>query len=98
MLGIQIMGVAFGLGMLYITLLYSRRNQLRKGEHAVWSLLWLAVITVSLFPQALQTVTDTLHFNRTLDLLMVCSIIFVLGISFYVYSVTRKTEQRMEEL
>ena len=98
MLAIQIIGVIFGLGMLYVTVLYSRRNQLNKGEYFVWSMLWILAILISVFPQALQTVTETLHFNRTLDMLMVGSIIFVVGISFYVYTIVRRTEQRVEEL
>ncbi|MBS3175834.1 DUF2304 domain-containing protein [Candidatus Woesearchaeota archaeon] len=98
MLGIQIIGIVFGLFMMYLTFLYSKRNELTKNEQALWMLIWLVVIGVALFPQALQTVTETLRFNRTLDLLMVGSIVFVVSISFYTYSIVRKTERKMEEL
>lgn len=98
MLAVQIVGIIFGLVMLYLTLLYKKRKELNATEQVIWSSTWIMITLLALFPQVLDTATATFEFNRTLDLLVVAGILFVVGVSFYTYSVVRKTQEKVEKL
>ena len=98
MLTIQIVGIAFGFVMLYLTMLYAKRNELSRAEQFAWSAVWILIMVFALFPQVLTTVTETMQFDRTLDLLVVSGVLFVVTISFYTYLLVRKNQKKVEKL
>jgi len=98
-IGIQIFGILFGLFMLYLTYLYQKKRQLTTREWGFWSVLWIFFIILSLIPSSLDfLVKDILQMGRTLDFLIVIGFMFLIGISFYNYSIVRRTEKRVEEI
>ena len=97
-LGIQIVGVLFALFMLYLTFLHKKRNEFKTAEYVLWAVFWLAFMFISLFPTSLNFIVATLHMSRALDLLVIGGFLFVILISFYTYSITRKTQNKVEDL
>ncbi|MFH0979319.1 MAG: DUF2304 domain-containing protein [Candidatus Woesearchaeota archaeon] len=97
--GIQILGMLFGLFMLYITFLYRKRSQITFRESLFWSVLWLFFFALSLFPTSLNfIVRDVLRMQRPLDFFIILGFMFLIGISFYNYSIVRKNEKRIGEI
>lgn len=97
-LGIQIVGILFGFFMMYYTFLHYKRREFRKSEYAIWLILWAIFIIVTIFPGVLDPIVRSLSFARTLDFFIIVAFIFLTGISFYMYTITRKNENRIEQI
>lgn len=98
-LGIQILGVLFGLFMIYLTFLNSKRGEFTFKEWAFWSLLWVGFIFVTLFPSSLNfAVKGFFKLKRPLDFYIIIGFMFLTGAVFYTYSVVRKNQKRLEIL
>lgn len=97
--GIQIVGILFGLLMLYMTFLYQKRKQLSSKEALFWSVLWIFFMIIALFPSSLDfLVKGVLNMNRPLDFLIILGFMFLIGVTFYNYSAVKKNERRTEEI
>ena len=97
--GIQILGLLFGLFMLYITYLYRKRRELSNTEWLFWSALWLVFIILSLVPTSLDfIVKDVLNMSRPLDFLIIMGFMFLIGTNFYTYSLARKNRKQVEAI
>lgn len=97
-LGIQILGVLFALFMLYLTFLHKKRKEFKTTEYVLWVIFWLIFMFISLFPTSLNFIVKSLHISRSLDLLVIVGFLFVILIGFYTYTITRKTQYKVEEL
>jgi len=97
-LGIQILGVIFGLFMLYITFLNLKRKEYDAKEFGVWLFVWLFFLLFTIFPQILDKIADPLSLIRTFDLLVVMGMLFVIGISYYNYTITRHTQRKLDKV
>jgi len=97
-LGIQIVGALFGLIMLYITFLNLKRKEYDVKEFVLWLGVWVFFLFFTIFPKVLDKITKPLSISRKLDLLIIAGMLFVIGLSYYNYSITRKTERRMEQV
>ena len=97
-LGVQLLGVLFGLFMIYLTFLYRKRKELDQKESAVWFIMWAIFIAISLFPGILSPIVRSLSFARTMDMLVIMGFMVVIGIGFYNYHVLRNTQKKVEEI
>lgn len=97
-LGIQLIGMIFGLGILYISFISFKKREFTLNEWGFWTLLGTAFIIVTLFPGILDPIVESLNIARTMDLLIVLGFMFLTGATFYIYTVARKTQKNMEEL
>ncbi|MFH2027621.1 MAG: DUF2304 domain-containing protein [Nanoarchaeota archaeon] len=99
MLGVQIVGILFGLFMLYITFLNGKRKEFNSKEGVFWIIAWAAFILLVIFPNALDIVArNILNISRTLDFLIILGFMFIIGISFYNYLAIRKTQNKIEKI
>jgi len=97
--GIQILGILFGLFMIYLTFLYQKRKELTTRESLVWSIIWIAFLLLSLAPNSLNLfVKGVLNMQRPLDFLIILGFMFLIGTSFYNYSAIKRNERRLEEI
>jgi hypothetical protein len=97
--GIQILGLLFGLFMLYVSFLYYKRKELKAMEWGFWSLLWLVFIGLALLPGSLDfVVKDVLEMQRPLDFLIILGFMFLIGVTFYNYHLTKKTQAKVEDI
>ena len=99
MLGIQTLGLFFGLFMIYLTFLNSKRREFTLKEWAFWSFLWLGFMFVTLFPNSLDFfVKGVLKLKRPLDFFIIIGFMFLTGAVFYTYTVVRKNQKRIETI
>jgi hypothetical protein len=97
--GIQILGILFGLFMIYLTYIYQKRRELSAKEGLFWSALWVAFVLISVVPSALNfLVKDVLSMSRPLDFLIIVGFMFLIGVTFYNYRSLKRSERRLEEI
>ena len=99
LLGIQLLGVLFGLLMVYLTFLHHKRREFTVKEGVVWFVMWMGFMFIALFPNALNfLVKDILQLSRPLDFFIICGFMFLIGVSFYSYTIMRSTQNKVEEV
>ena len=97
-LGIQIIGTLFGFFIMYYTFLQYKRKEFKTAEYVFWLIVWALFIAVTIFPNILDPIVKTFSFARTLDLFIIVAFIFLTGILFYIYSITRKNQNMIEQI
>jgi hypothetical protein len=97
-LGIQILGIVFAVGLMYITFLNFKRKEMGPGEFVFWGILWLLFIYVVLFPYSLSFIADTLNLVRLLDLFTIAALMFIVALTFYNYLMNMRTMKKMERV
>ena len=96
--GIQILGIIFGLVMLYFTFYYHKRKDFSKIDVFLWFLIWSSFIFVILLPKTVEWLIEPLHIIRVLDLLIIVSILTLFAIVFFMYWINRSNEKKIDEL
>jgi len=97
-LGIQIIGVLFALFMMYLTFLHSKRREFTFKEWSFWTIVWLVFLILTLQPRILDPVVAKIGVGRKLDLFIIVGFIFLIGISFYNYTLVRKNQKKIEKI
>jgi hypothetical protein len=95
MTGIQLVTIAVALLMLFITYTALRRHELRTYEYAIWTLIWLGLLFVSLFPDLLRGIIGPLHVIRLLDLVTIVGLLVIGVLVFSLNRVLRRLEDRV---
>lgn len=95
-LGIQIAGFLFGLFMIYYSFLNYKRKEFSVKEFSFWLVLWISFIIITMFPFILDPIAKTFSFFRTLDLLVISGLLFLITTIFYTYIITRKNQKQLE--
>ena len=68
---IQLLGLLFGLLMLYFTFLHYKRNEFKIETFLFWALLWVVYILMVIYPTSLDFFVEQLKFGRRLDFFIV---------------------------
>ena len=97
-LGIQIIGILFCLVMVYLTFLYYKRNEFGAGAFFGWILLWLGFGFVIIFPKIVDVFLKPLNIVRALDFFMVIGFLILFGVVFYLYTIVKRNNKKVEEL
>ncbi len=97
-LGIQILGILFGIFMIYYTFLHHKRGELTIKEYSFWIVLWILFIILTLFPTVLKPLVRSIGFARTMDFFIVAGFMFLIGSLFYTYLLVRGNQKRLEEI
>ncbi len=97
-LGIQIMGLLFGVFMLYYSFLHFKRQLFTKKELAFWGIVWIIFLIVTLFPGTIEFIIKPFAFARSFDVYIVAGFLFLVGITFYNYTLTRKNQKQIEKV
>ncbi len=95
-LGVQIVGILFGLFMAYYTFLNYKRKEIKVNEFVVWMLGWLSFIVLTMFPNSLDFAAKTLNISRTLDFLTILGFLVLLLLTYHNYFVTKKNQKKIE--
>ena len=96
--GIQVIGLIFGLGILYLTYVYRKRGDFTKKEFLVWGLLWFGFVILVIFPSTTNIVLESLNVKRSMDLFTIMGMIGLFGITFYIYDVLRKEQRKSQNI
>lgn len=103
-LGVQLIGIIFGLIFIYLTFLNKKRNELTDSEALFWMFIWGGLIIVSIFAQSIFgnflniLVKDILKMARILDFFIIIAFLIIFGILFYMFVITKRTQNRVEKL
>lgn len=98
MLGIQLIGIIFALGLLYASYTNLKKKSFTINEYLFWSVISIAIIVSALFPSIFNPIIETLSFKRTLDFLTVIGFLFLIAGLMYLYVVVRNLNTRLERL
>jgi hypothetical protein len=98
LIGIQIIGVLFGVFMMYYTFLHYKRKEFTIKEYGFWMVLWAVFILVTLYPGVLDPVLESLSIARALDFFIIVGFLFLIGVIFYTYTIVRKSQKKIEEI
>lgn len=99
MLGIQIVGIFFGIFMLYLSFLSFKRREFNNGEYLFWIASWVVLIFLTLFPKSLDfLVKKVLSMNRPLDFFIVLGFLFLIFLTFFNYTLIKKNQERIERV
>jgi len=95
MSGIQLITIAVALLMLFITYTALRRHELRTYEYAIWTVIWLGLLFVSVFPGVLRGIIGPLNVIRVLDLVTIVGLLVIGVLVFSFNRVLRQLENRV---
>ena len=95
---IQLLGLLFGLLMLYFTFLHYKRNEFKIETFLFWALLWVVYILMVIYPTSLDFFVEQLKFGRRLDFFIVFGFLFMVALVYYNYLCIHKTKRKMEIL
>jgi len=98
LLGIQILGILFGLFMLYISFINYKRKEFTIKEFSFWLVLWISFIIVTLIPGLLDFFVENLKLSRTMDLFIILGFMFLIGALFYTYTIVRRNQKKLEDI
>lgn len=96
--GVQIVGIIFACFMIYLTFLYYKRGDYVTRDFFMWLIAWLIVILILIFPQVIYGVRERLMIQETVDVVIIAGFMFFSVIVFYLYTITKKTEGKVEKL
>ena len=97
-LGIQVAALLFGLFMVYYSFLRLKRKEFTKKEFMFWMVVWVLFIIATSAPDVLEPFFRKLSFARKLDVYIISGFMFLIGIAFYTYTLTRKNQRQIDEI
>jgi len=95
---IQIIAIIFSLFALSRVFLRYKDKKLTINQFVFWCIIWVGLITLTLFPNLTAPVSDILGFGRGLDLLVYLSVALLFYITFRMYVKVDEQEQRITKL
>ena len=96
--GIQIIGVLFGLVMVYLTYLYYKRQSYSTRSFVLWMAVWLIFIVTTVFPASLYGIMEELAIERTVDFFIIGGFMFFAVIIFYLFVIIKSLEKKIEQV
>jgi len=98
MLGIQIVGLFFGLIMIYFSYIYHRKNVISGKEFFIWFIIWIGIIIGSVLPEIVSGLLRPLTVIRILDLYMIIGIFILLALTFFNFHILIKNDKDIKKI
>jgi len=95
-LGIQLVGIFFGLFMMYYSFLHYKRKEFTIKEFSFWLILWILFIYVAVFPGSLDPIVKQLALSRTMDLFIILGFMMLIAVFVYTYNLVRINQRKIE--
>jgi len=96
LLGIQLIGILFGLFMVYFSFLNYKQNKFTSKEWIAWLVVWAVFLIITVFPAILNPVLIALNLYRAMDFYISIGFLFIIFMLFYTYSIVRTNQQKIE--
>lgn len=93
--GVQIVGLFFGIVMMYLTFLHYKKKYYDITSLLLWTVVWLSMLFVVLFPSTFYGIMESIQVERTADFLVMGALLVFSTVIFYVYSTVKRTENRV---
>ena len=95
---LQAISVIFGVFMIYVVRIHRRKNNFDSFEYGVWLALWLGFVFLTIFPELINGITQTLHIARLFDLLVIVAFMVLVTLTFFNRIAIKKLEKKFEEM
>ena len=93
----QIGATLFALFMMYVVSIHRRKAKISLIEVSFWYSMWAIFILIALFPDLLLGISQTLHFQRVFDLLLVLALMVLTIIIMLSYFTQRENQKKLEK-
>ncbi|MCK4736640.1 MAG: DUF2304 domain-containing protein [Methanophagales archaeon] len=98
MIGIQILGVIFALGMSYMTFLFYKRRDYPRKDFIFWMIIWLGFLVLVMFPTLAETLLKPLSVSNVMVLFTIFGFMLTFALLFYQHDVMRKNEKKLRTI
>jgi hypothetical protein len=95
-IGLQVLGIIFGLAMLYFTFFYYKRKDFSVTDLFLWGGIWVAFLYGVILPETLDVFLQTFRVQGAMHLFTIAGFMFLFAIVFYLYKAQKKNEKRLE--
>ena len=96
---IQIIGIAYGIGMLYLAFNSWKRKELTRGDFYIWSIAWIGFICALLFTEFINKFRQVLGIGGgPVPFFTIAGFMFLTGIVFYLYQKVRINSRKLEKI
>jgi hypothetical protein len=96
---IQIIGIAYGIGMFYLAFDSWKRKTLTRGDFYLWSTAWIGFISALLFTDFINKFRIVLGIGGgPVPLFTIAGFMFLTGIVFYLYQKVRINSRKLEKI
>ena len=96
--GIQILGILFGIIMIYITFYYYKRNNYSWKSFLLWLIVWLGFMLIIFLPSTVYGIMEILKIQRTQDFIVIMGLMFYGVLLFYLYATVKQNNRKVEKL
>ena len=96
-LGVQIIGILFGLFMAYFIFLHYKRKEFGRSQFVIWQIIWIGFILAVIFPNLLGTLISELGIVRAMDFFMIAGFMFLMLLTVNNYFIVNKINKKLEE-
>jgi len=94
--GVQILGILFGVLMVYLSFLHYKRREFNRFSFLVWESVWMLFLFVTLFPKTIGGFTQELGFVRLMDFLTITAFMLITVLIFHNYMALSKIKRSLE--
>ena len=84
--------------MLYVVRIHRRKNHLQSFEYGIWLALWFGFVFLTIFPEMVNGISQTLHLARVFDLLVIIALMVLVVFTFFNRIAVKKLEKKFEDL
>ncbi len=95
---IQVIAIIFAVFLLVKVILKLKNKKLTINEFLFWSLLWILLILLSIFPQISDGIANFFGFGRGLDFFIVSSILLIFYLIFRIISKLEEMDAKIAKL
>ncbi len=95
---IQIITIIFAVLLLVKVILRLKNKKLTINESLFWSVMWIFLIILSIFPQISDKIANFFGLGRGLDFFIVSSILLIFYLIFRIYGILQELDSKIVEL
>ncbi len=96
--GIQFIGIFFGLIMIYLSYLYYKKKAYNFRSLVLWTIIWLAFISMVMAPESIYDIMQVLQIQRTADFFVMVGFLVYAVLIFYMYIIVKRNERKVENI
>jgi len=97
-MGLQIVGLIFGLSMLYLTFVYHKKDSYGEQDFRLWTIIWLCYLFAVTFPEKLLVIKNPLEIVSYMDLFTIVGFMLFSFLIFNSHRITRENQRKIDKL
>lgn len=94
----ELIGLLFALIMMYFTYVEYKKSRLTTNSFVFWLVIWLGSVLLIFLHPYVNLILPTIRIVRVLDLYMIFAFMFLFCVIFYLFTIIKHVERRMETL